>query len=135
MLPWKKAEHDFEDFFLDAGKDVYVHRLPDTAVAKATGGKGGFIAAQPADYVVTLKGETFYAEVKSTIDEKTFHFSNIRKQQMAASRRIIRAGGKYLFFIKSLEWDRWYCLCASVLHNHPTKSMTWEQLKAYEYEN
>lgn len=92
------------------------------------------IAAQPSDYVVTLNGEVFFAEVKSTSDELTFHFSNIRRGQWNASRRITRAGGKYLFFIKSLHWDQWYCVPAQVLHANPTKSMRWTQLKDYTYE-
>ena len=134
MQHWKKAEKDFEASFAQYGKEAAVFRLTDTAMAKANG--GGFVAAQPADYIVVLKGQWFFAEVKSTKDPKAFHFNNIRKGQIAASRRTVAAGGTYLFFVKSEELNQWFCIPAHVVHTtlRQKKSMTWNELEPYQYD-
>lgn len=125
---WQKAESDFSEAFELWGKQAFVHRLTDTRAAR------NFVAAQPSDYLVTVNGETFYAEVKSTQDVKAFHFSNIRKQQMAKSRMIAKAGGLYFFFIKSEHLGQWYCIPAQIVHNHPVKHLTWIELEPYKYD-
>lgn len=134
MEYWKQAEKDFEAFFDPYGKEAAVFRLTDTAMSKATG--GGFVAAQPADYVVVVQGQWFFAEVKATKDDKAFHFKNIRKGQIAASRRTVAAGGTYLFFVKSMVLDRWHCIPAEVVHTtlRQKKSMTWDELEMFKYE-
>lgn len=135
MQLWKQAEKDFEDAFDQYGKGVFVHRLSDTAQAKATAGKKAFVVAQPSDYLVTLNGVTFFAEVKSTTDPTTFHFANIRKQQLAKSRQIVMAGGTYLFFIKSEELNQWFCVPAAIIHavDRTKKSMSWLELEPYKH--
>lgn len=136
MHDWKSAEKDFEDHFDRYGKGAFVFRFTDTAMAKAIAGSGAFIPPQPADYLVLVEGQLFFAEVKSTVDRTSFHFSNIRKGQIAASRRITAAGGVYLFFIKSQELDQWYCVPAQVIHTtlRQKKSMTWNELEPYKYD-
>lgn len=139
MQHWKKAEKDFEAFFKAMGKKAAVFRLTDTAMAKAVGGKRAFVNAQPADYIVTAEGMgTFFAEVKSTTDETSFHFGNIQKEQLAASRRCVAAGGVYLFFIKSQHLDQWFCIPAQVIHHtslvKKRKHLKWAELKEYEYD-
>lgn len=133
---WKQAEKDFEGFFAKYGKEASVFRLTDTAAAKATGGKGAFVAAQPADYICVVEGQWFFAEVKSTKDTNSFHFANIRKGQIAAARRTIAAGGAYLFFVKAEEYDQWYCIPGPVITNtlRQKKSMTWTELEPYKYD-
>lgn len=134
MLKWKQAEIDFKESFDRYGKDAYVHRFTDTATAKATSGAGAFVAAQPSDFLVTLSGSSFYAEVKSTIDPTTFHYSNVRKGQWAAARMITRAGGLYFFFLKSEHLGQWYCVPAAVLINHTKKSIEWTELEPYKHD-
>ena len=136
MQRWKQAEKDFEDHFTKYGKRAFVFRLTDTATAKATAGKHAFVVAQPSDYIVVVEGEGFFAEVKSTVDTTSFHFSNIQKAQIAASRRITAAGGTYLFFIKSEELDQWFCVPAAVVHTtlRQKKSMSWKELEQYTYD-
>lgn len=131
--PWKRAENDFETFFASYGKKASVFRLTDTAMAKATG--GGFVATQPSDYICIVDGQWFFAEVKSTKDPNSFHFSNIRKGQIAASRRTVAAGGLYFFFVKAEVDNQWYCIPAQVVHTtlRQKKSMTWAELKDYKY--
>lgn len=134
MQDWKEAEQEFVSFFASLGKDACIIRLPDTAQAKATSGKGAFIQAQPSDYLLTLKGETHYAEVKSTRNPTSFPFSNIKKGQWAASKRVVGAQGSYLFFIKRLPEGTWYVVPARVLHaQRPKKSIPWTLLEKYEW--
>lgn len=111
-----------------------MHRLSDTAAAKAIAGGRAFTVAQPSDFIVTVPEGTFYAEVKSTKDQEAFHFSNIRKGQLAASRRVVKAGGLYFFFIKNVIEMQWYCVPAQVIHQHPVKHMTWQDLEPYKTE-
>lgn len=136
MQDWKKAEKDFEDHFSQYGKAAFVGRLTDTASAKAIAGKRAFVAAQPSDYIVTVEGQTFYAEVKSTKDERSFHFSNIRKGQLTASRRVVKARGVYLFFVKSEYHGQWYCVPAQKIHEvfRQKKHLTWIELEEYKYD-
>ena len=67
---WKQAEKDFESFMNARGKKAYVHRLTDTAQAKATGGKKAFVVNQPSDYLGVLDGNTFFGEVKTSKSSK-----------------------------------------------------------------
>lgn len=136
MQNWKKAEKDFEGHFAQHGKGAFVHRLTDTATAKATAGNRAFIVKQPSDYHVVVGGQSFYAEVKSSSDRTSFHFSNVQKGQLAASRRIEAAGGAYFFFIKSEERNQWFRLPATVIHTtlREKKSLRWDQMEAYKYE-
>ena len=132
---WKSAEDEFVESFEKMGKSAFVHRLSDTAAAKAIAGKRAFTVAQPSDFIVTIPGSTFYAEVKSTKDPDAFHFSNIRKAQMAASRRVVKAGGTYLFFIKAILEMQWFCVPAEVVHatEKDKKHLTWQELEPYKY--
>lgn len=131
---WKSAEDEFVESFEARGKGAFVHRLSDTAAAKAIAGNRAFTVAQPSDFIVTIPEGTFYAEVKSTKDELAFHFSNIRKGQMAASRRVVKAGGLYFFFIKKVLDQQWFCVPAAVVHAAPLKHLTWSDLEPYKYD-
>tara|TARA_R110002072_G_scaffold26966_17_gene88471 strand:+ start:2652 stop:3086 length:435 start_codon:yes stop_codon:yes gene_type:complete len=132
---WKQAEKDFESFMNARGKKAYVHRLTDTAQAKATGGKKAFVVNQPSDYLGVLDGNTFFGEVKSSANPTSFPYSNIKKTQLAHARRIIAAGGSYLFFIKSFVLDKWYIVPAQVVINNKTsKSSKWTALAQYEWD-
>lgn len=130
---WKNTEEEFEGIFTANGKDAFVFRLSDTAAAKATGGKGAFVKAQPSDFIVTNKGHTFYAEVKSARDEISFPHSNIRPFQMASSRRIVKAGGDFVFFLKNLLTNQWYCVPAQVIHAAEKKSTRWADIEQYKW--
>lgn len=135
MKTWKAAENAFVGFFTDYGKEACVIRLTDTAAAKAVGGKQAFVAAQPSDFLLTLKGITHFAEVKSSSSEHSFSFGGIQQGQWNMSRRIVRAGGSYLFFIKHELTQQWYLIPATVFHNHPKKSIKWKEIEAYKWDN
>lgn len=133
---WKQAERDFEGFFKTYGKKAFVHRLTDTAAAKATGGAKAFVVAQPSDYIVTIQGVgTAFAEVKTSKHKTSFPHSNIQPKQLASARRIIMAGGAYLFFIKNLLTGIWYLLPAQViLNNRASKSTRWADIEKYQWD-
>lgn len=131
---WKDTEAEFEEAFTSAGKSAFVHRLTDTAAAKATGGKRAFVKAQPSDYLVTHNGLTFFAEVKSSHDEISFPHSNIQKYQMASARRVTKAGGVYIFFLKNLNTGYWYCVPAEVIIASEKKSTRWADIETYRWD-
>lgn len=130
---WKSCEHEFESVFAAKGKGAFVHRLSDTAAAKATSGKKAFVAKQPSDYVVTDNGFTYYAEVKSSHDEVSFPHSNIQQYQLASARRITKAGGTYVFFIKNLLTGQWYCIPAEIIIAADKKSTRWSDIDSYKW--
>lgn len=131
MNTWKKCEEEFVSFFDDQGKDAYVIRLADTAAAKATGGAEAMIQAQPSDFIVVVKGVTHFSEVKSCQNPTSFPFSNIKRGQKIAARRVVKAGGSYLFWIKNIVTGVWYCVPSPVIINHPRKSIRWDELEQY----
>lgn len=136
MQTWKHSEKAFEAAFDKYGKAAFVCRLPDTAQVKRLAGPKAFIPPQPSDYILTLNGEMMYAEVKSTKDADAFHFSNIQKGQMAASRRQVAAGGVYLFFIHSLARAQWFCVPAELIHATMAtkKHLTWDELAPFPWD-
>lgn len=115
------------------GKHVFVERLPDTKSIKGLI-KHGFIQGRPSDYLVTLRGEMFYAEVKSSSNPTSFPFSNIGKEQWRAMLRQIKAGGTYNFYIHNLVTDTWYLVPAEVIvatDSQGTKSLKWSEMKQW----
>ena len=130
---WKSVEQEFEGTFAEKGKGAFVHRLTDTAAAKAINGRKAFIAKQPSDYIVTDNGFTYYAEVKSSHDEVSFPHSNIQQYQLASARRITKAGGTYVFFIKNLLTGQWYCVPAEVIIGADKKSTRWADIETYRW--
>lgn len=131
-ITWKDAESEFESFFEVYGKRAYVERLKDTAHVRGASGKlAAFKDAQPADYIVTVEGAMFYAEVKSTQHEPSFPFSMIKPVQWAAARRTVSAGGIYRFYIRRESTKRWYSVPANVLIHHTAKSIRWQEIEGY----
>ena len=124
---WEIAEKEFEQFFSKLGKEAFVHRLTDTRAAR------NFVAAQPSDYLVVSQGDTFFCEVKTSKSSTSFSHHNIQPKQLASARRVIKAGGSYLFFIKSLALGKWFILPAQVILNATKKSTAWSDISQYEW--
>ena len=133
MQQWKQVEKEFEAIFTAKGKKAFVHRVTDTAAAKATSGKKAFVKAQPSDYIVTDNGLTYFAEVKSSEHVTSFPHSNIQKFQLASARRITTAGGVYIFFLKNLNTGTWYCVPAEVIIASEKASTRWEDIEPYRW--
>ena len=118
----KPSEQDFDDHFTRLGKRAYVHAFTDAAEVNGMN-KGRKritnVKAQPADRLVVLDGEMFFAEVKSSVSvDDRFDFKLLRKTQGAAAAQAIAAGGAYWIYyhhINTGEWFRFpYSLVAAV---------------------
>ena len=91
---------------------------------------------QPADYIITDRGTTFWAEVKSTQELISFPLANISKAQWNGARQVVAAQGAYFFFIKKLATNTWYRVPASFfveIHAEPIKSVKWSNLEDFKY--
>lgn len=133
MENWKIAEKHFEGSFARYGKGAFVHRMTDTAAAKATSGKHAFIVAQPSDYLVVHGELTYFAEVKSTQEKVSFPHSALRKNQVAKARQITMAGGTYLVFIKAEALNQWFRVPAQVFFHSIKKSTPWADLQEFAW--
>lgn len=106
-MKWKSVEAWFESIWF--GKDSYCFQFHDSRAAMGvTGSKRVFTTEHPSDFLVTNRGETFYAEVKSSQEKVSFPFSNVKKSQWKAAAQVTAAGGKYFFFIYSHAMECWY---------------------------
>lgn len=119
------------------GKEVFIERLPDTKSIKGLM-KKGFIQGRPSDYLVTIKGDMHYAEVKSSENATSFPFGNIAPEQWRAMKRQRAAGGKYYIYIHHLLTDLWYKVeCRQILavEEAGTKSIKWENMTLWTIQN
>ena len=86
---------------------------------------------QPSDYLLTFAGQTLFAEVKSTDNPTGFRLTQIAPHQLGSAQRVIAAGGRYDFFIRSK--DRWFRVPASVFLQWPRRSLSWAEHEPYVF--
>lgn len=130
----KASEAKFENCLLYMyGKNVYIHRLQDAQALHGLNGHAVKVGEQPADYIVTVGGRSFYAEVKSSSNETSFPFSCIRANQIAAGKRVRLAGGKYVFFVHNIKSDTFYMLDSAAVErvSKTRSSMKWSELEEW----
>lgn len=136
MINWIDAEDQFEAFF--AKKKAFLYAFEDTREAQKTGGSRRiWTKARPSDYLATVNGVTFFAEVKSTSNKTAFPFSMIKPFQWECAISTTMVGGIYLFFIRSEMTKIWYKVPASFMIeslNNNRKSLKWEELAPYVYQ-
>jgi hypothetical protein len=128
---WQKAEDEFDTFWAALGKQAYVFKFPDAAEIFGRVKVIGKSRAMPSDRIVTYNGETFFAEVKSTVDDR-FKRSLLRKTQSAMAKQIIAAGGKYLVYVKSLGLNRWFVMPYDFAWARP--SYLWHELEQFRWQ-
>lgn len=133
----KPAQDEFERHWRGLGKQAYCIPFYDAAYLR--GLNDGHVEAprQPADYLVTHNGVTFYAEVKSTENPTRFKFSMLRTNQWAAAHRVTVAGGEYFVFVKSLKLNRWFRVPASyikLMKDIDVKSTPWDAMAHFKWE-
>lgn len=118
------------------GKAAFIHRVTDTAEVRGmTKNKKVFTKQQPSDFIVTIAGDMFYAEVKTTNKER-FSFSAIGVGQWQAATQQVTAGGKYFFYVRSELLEKWFKVPASFvlgLDADGKKSFTWDDVKHMEW--
>lgn len=104
----KKSQADFERDANSVGLNCFLHRFVDNSDLMNRGNRGhASLPRQPSDYLVVFKGQTFFAEVKATEQEK-FSLSRIEPAQWAAMMKAKVAGGRYYVFIwrpTLLKWS------------------------------
>ncbi len=92
----------------------WVHRFRDMKDVKGLNrGKNLAMFPCPADYLVGGAEGLFLAEVKSTYNETSFSFADIRPAQRAAAAHAYSRGFPYFFFIMNMNDDEWYVLPAA----------------------
>lgn len=124
----KSSEEIFEAFIQSQGG--YADRLSDLIDAV----KQRKVATQkPSDFIVTLKGEIHYAEVKSISEKDRFSFSGIQPSQWRAATHVTRAGGQYFFYLHFVAFNRWFKIPAKVILNSEKKSLTIREVQDYDY--
>jgi penicillin-binding protein-related factor A (putative recombinase) len=105
---------DAEKAFLErmyATPGTVIERLWDQADLRGlNGGRAVCDFAKPSDFIVTQKGLTFYAEVKSVQSASSFPLKNIEKGQRSAALRQAAVGGTYNFYLFSFDLGRWFLM-------------------------
>ena len=106
------AEKRFEAHAAMCGVDAYLHRLFDTSDIRAASRRDAqktfaHLPKNPADYVVTINGRMFYAEVKGT-DTESFRLTRIEQSQLAGMIRQHAADGEYFVFIHQVTDNEWF---------------------------
>jgi len=133
----KPSEKFFEGVLDSLGKRASYFRLVDASeITGRTGKIAESARAQPSDYIVTLDGTTFYAEVKSTQNKTSFPFSLLKPAQWAAGVVVTGARGIYKVYVHNLNTDRWYVVPFTLIKqvkDAGKASIPWEQLKDYQW--
>lgn len=128
------AEKKVWSYFRDGTKTRTIHRFNDTKDANAGRFRDPYskittVKECPSDFIVTDKGQMFFAEVKTTIDRMGVK-KNLFEQQSKERTLILSAGGKYYYFIYSITFGSWYKVPAQVIVEKPNRS--WFELLAYK---
>ena len=127
----KKAESFALHYLESLGKDVYVTRLVDTFDANK--GRWGdpaqkkvIIPRRPSDFIIVMKGRTFFCDIKSTSNVYGLTAS-LFNEQIAERTRITRAGGEYVYLIYSYAHSKWYWIPFTELD----VKAKWEDLEKF----
>jgi hypothetical protein len=130
----KPSEQEFEErLLLRYGKRCFIYRITDQAHSVGKAGKVSGIKedARPSDFIVTIEGTTFYAEVKST-HEPRFAKDMLTIVQKATLKQQIVAGGRYDVYVHDMVGDKWYIVSgAEFLAEPDRKSWKWSEMQPW----
>lgn len=134
----KPSERAFEEAVAATGKEGWCYRIKDAAAIHGIAGRTGHgVDATPADYILVLRGEMSFCEVKSTQHETLFEFSLLTKGQRGHYPQIAAAGGRFIIFLHRLTTGQWYMIPMKsvVEHTRTTgrKSITWKEMEEYRW--
>jgi len=133
MTPYeikKISESAFENQGNALGKECYIQRLIDNSDLMNRGNRGhASLPRQPADFIVMLKGLTFFAEVKGTEQDK-FYLSRFEPSQWAGMMRSHAAGGNYNIFIYHVPSKLWTVVSAEYI-----LKLSAENVKSFKLES
>jgi len=101
------TESLFEEQGKAMGKQCFIHRFFDNSDLMNRGNRGhASLPRSPSDYMVTINGRMFYAEVKGTELDK-FSLKRIEASQWGAMTQVAYAGGDYIVFIYHVPNQTW----------------------------
>lgn len=132
----KPSESDWEEAHDRLGKRAFYCRLVDAAEIYGRTGVKSKARAQPSDYIATLDGTTFFAEVKSSIHQNLFEFKLLRTAQSAAAQRVLSAGGEYWVYAHCLAHNIWFRFSYALVEATKAtgrSSIPWTQLEGHEW--
>lgn len=136
----KLAEREFEAYWRSRGKRAHLHRFTDAAeVTGLNHRKPTIMKKQPSDYLLTERGETVYAEVKSTENVRGFPLSLIGAFQLGSAEQVITAGGRYEFFVRRLHPTQpaWYRVPGGIIlcrkGGNALQYLSWEELEPHRF--
>ena len=132
----KPSERRFENALRKLyGVRVHIQEFYDAAYLHGLNGKPVKAPDQPADRLVTLNGQMFYAEIKSVSKGQSFPFNIIKPNQLSAAVLATKAGGTYLFMVHDLQTDTFYKVPASLVLSTKEagkQSLKWNQMEVWE---
>lgn len=135
---WIIAEEEFAAYIGRMGKNAWLYKFLDTREAMgATGSRRVYTQSRPSDFLVTIGGRTFFAEIKSSQDHVSFPFSSISRDQWKAAIQMEAAKGDYRFYIKNVNTHQWYLLFAQFivpLQRAGIKSLKWADISNHKLE-
>ena len=105
-----------EKCFVDAMELTkrWVHRFRDMRDVKGLNrGKNLAMFPCPSDFLIGGADGLFLAEVKSTQNETSFPFGDVRPAQRAAAAHAASRGFPYFFFIMNTNDGEWYVMPAT----------------------
>lgn len=115
------------------GKRCFVHRVTDAAEVTGMNSRSSgrtkvvIVKEQPSDFIVTVEGTTFYAEVKSTTGGR-WSRSKIEPGQFKAMTRQVAAGGPYWIYIHFITEDKWGFISGREFLESTKKSWSYDDL-------
>lgn len=112
----RPSEQAWDDAWKIWGKHAHVFAFVDSAKATGLNNRKTNTGAQPSDRLLTFKGVTSYAEIKSSVHED-FSFSLLRPTQTAYATGVIAAGGIYDVYFHSLPTNRWFRIPYQVIRD------------------
>lgn len=132
----KPSEDEWQQILRRFGKRVFIHRNTDAADVRGRSSSQvkATVPSQPSDFVVVIDGDCHFAEVKSTIDQRSFKRSSIRTTQLAAARMILAAGGSYIVYVHRLATGDWYKIPIAAILADSRATFKWAELQPYKWE-
>ena len=130
-----KYEKVIYDYFNNKSKESVCVRFQDTLDASK---KSGLFSKNsprlipmernPSDFMITDNGDTYYAEVKHT-ENTTYITSSLLSEQKMFRDRILKAGGKYIYYIYADNIHQWYAIPGQVFKDR--SNVKWKELGQY----
>jgi penicillin-binding protein-related factor A (putative recombinase) len=130
----KDSEASFRELFRSYGKDAFLHRLTDASDIYGMTGEAANADSQPSDFIVVCRGQTYFAEVKSTQNKTSFPFSLLRPTQSAHALQITKAGGGYQIFVLSIALGKWFVVpydTIQVVKAQGRASLKWGEMNCW----